>query len=128
MSPLLIRTVVDNINTFLSFSSLCYSKSRGRGVYYKFLKPHESDVTTHGRTTSRLLPLTNQVMTAAVLCHHPVDSSDSSDHALIKCEDCPSRCLWPGSAAETSGRPRHTTQGSETPAAGHRCSRSDACT
>ena len=39
-----------------------------------------------------------------------------------------SLCLWPGSAAETSGRPRHTTQGSETPAEGHRCSRSDACT
>lgn len=49
------------------------------------------------------------------------------NHSVIMCEDCPSQRLWSDSAAGRSGRPRHMTQGSETPAAGHRYRRSDVC-
>lgn len=46
----------------------------------------------------------------------------------IICEKVPVLRLWPGSAVGSSGKPRHMTRGSETPGAGHRYRRSDACT
>lgn len=60
-------------------------------------------------------------------CTHILHIADCY-HVLLMCEeDCPSLCLWQGSVAGTSGRPRHATRGPETPGTGHRCSRSDAC-
>lgn len=140
---------------FSSVSSSCYSASQGSGVYYRFLKSGEATLLWCERTrANNKLPLTSQVMTGTILCHHHVDCSDNQPshyeyitmhtcsaryHQLLPAvrqqsvmliiyEDCPSLRLWPGSAAGSSGRPRHVTRGSETPAAGHRYRRSDAYT
>lgn len=134
---------------FSSVSSSSYSTSQGSGVYYKFLKSGEATLLWCERTRANYkLPLTSQVMTATTTMdcsdnrplwiHHnarifyllsPVASAVRQQSVmLIIYEDCPSLRLWPGSAAGSSGRPRHMTRGSETPAAGHRYRRSDACT